>query len=136
MIEDLRNLAKKYKIGEFEDNSLWLADDATLIADSIPNLQKLLEVLEKTSEANGLRINLEKTKIMKVRGPDIGDKVGEFEVVKDTRYLGIQVGGRGRNIFETENTKWIEKAEEKANALIAQIKKSADKVIVGKAKEN
>ena len=47
MIEDLRNLAKKYKIGKFVDNSLWLADDATLIADSIPNLLKLLEVLEK-----------------------------------------------------------------------------------------
>ena len=40
MIDDLRNLAEKYKIGKFVDNSLWLADDATLIADSIPNLQK------------------------------------------------------------------------------------------------
>merc|ERR1711874_806390 len=47
MIEDLRNLAERYKIGEFVDNSLWLADDATLIADSIPNLLKLLEVLGK-----------------------------------------------------------------------------------------
>ena len=62
MIEDLRNLAKKYKIGEFEDNSLWHADDATVIADSIPSLQKLLEVLEKTGEANGLKISLEKNK--------------------------------------------------------------------------
>ena len=133
MIEDLRNLAEKYKIGEIVDNSLWLADDATLIADSIPNLLKLLEVLEKTGEVNGLKINLEKTKIMKIRGPEIGDKVGEFEVVKETKYLGVQVGGRGRNIFEMENKKWLEKAEEKANALMAQIKKSADKVIVGKA---
>jgi len=32
-----------------------------------------------------------------------------------------------------ENKKWLEKAEEKANAPMAQIKKSADKVIVGKA---
>ena len=48
MIEDLRNLAKKYKIREFDDNSLWLADDATLIAKDIQSLQKLLEVLEKT----------------------------------------------------------------------------------------
>ena len=49
---------------------------------------------------------------MKVRGPDIGDKIGEFEVVKDTKYLGVQIGERGRNIFEAENKKWIEKAEE------------------------
>merc|ERR1711874_756703 len=39
----------------------------------------------------------------------------------------------GRNIFEMENKKLIEKAEEKVNALLAQIKKSADKVIVRKA---
>ena len=74
MIDDLRNLAEKYKIGKFMDNSLWLADDATLIANSIPNLQKLLEVLKKTGETNGLQINLEKTKIMKIRGPEIEEK--------------------------------------------------------------
>ena len=45
-----RNLAEKYKIGKFMDNSLWLVDDATLIADSIPKLEKLLEVLKKTGE--------------------------------------------------------------------------------------
>ena len=70
---------------------------------------------------------------MKIRGPDIGEKVGELEVVKETRYLGVQVGGRGRNIFERENKKLLENAEEKVNALLAQIRKSADKVIVGKA---
>ena len=70
---------------------------------------------------------------MKIRGPDIGDKIGEFEVVKDTKYLGIQIGGRGRNIFEMENKIFIEKAEKKVNMLLAKIKKSADKVIVGKA---
>ena len=49
-IEDLRTRVDKYKIGKFEDNSLWLADDATLIADSIPKLQELLEVLKQTGE--------------------------------------------------------------------------------------
>merc|ERR1711913_174340 len=82
---------------------------------------------------NGLEINLEKTKIMRVRGPEIGDRVGELEVVKETKYLGVLVGGRGRNIFEMENKKLIDKATDKVNALLAQIKKSADRVIVGKA---
>ena len=82
---------------------------------------------KKTGETNGLKLSLEKTKIMKIRGPDVGDKIGKYEVVKDVKYLGVQIGGRGRNIFEAENKKWIEKAEKKANALIGQIKKSADK---------
>merc|ERR1712179_732444 len=38
MIDDLRTKVDKFKIGKFEDNSLWLADDATLIANSIPKL--------------------------------------------------------------------------------------------------
>ena len=67
------------------------------------------------------------------RGPDVGDKMGKYNVVREAKYLGIQIGGRGRNIFEAENKKWIEKAEKKANALIGQIRKSADKIIVGKA---
>merc|ERR1712121_296684 len=32
IIEELRK-KKKYKIGKFNDNSIWLADDATLIAE-------------------------------------------------------------------------------------------------------
>ena len=51
------------------------------------------------------------------------------------KYLGIKIGGkrRGRNIFLAENKTWIEKVEKKANELIPQIKKSFNKVTVGKA---
>ena len=69
IIEDLREKAAKYEIREFEDNSLWLADDATIIAETIPKLQELLEVLKETGKENGLELILEKTKIMKIRGP-------------------------------------------------------------------
>ena len=132
IIDDLRKM-EKYHIGEFNDNSLWLADDATLIADSLPNLMKLLECLEKTGRKDGLEINKEKTKIMRIRGPEVDMDVGDLETVTETKYLGVTVGGRGRNIFEKENRRFLQRAEEKVNSLMAQIKKSADKVIVGKA---
>ena len=58
MIDDLREQEKnKYQVGEFMDNSLWLADDATLIADSLPNLLELLKILKETGKKNGLEIN-------------------------------------------------------------------------------
>merc|ERR1712237_303594 len=132
IIDDLREM-DKYHIGEFNDNSLWLADDATLIADSLPNLMELLDCLGKTGRKNGLEINKEKTKIMKIRGPEVDMNVGDLEAVTETKYLGVTFGGRGRNIFERENRRFLQKAEEKVNSLMAQIKKSADKVIVGKA---
>merc|ERR1712179_310167 len=133
MIDYLRTKADKFKIGKFEDNSLWLADDATLIADSVPKLQELLGVLKQTGEKHGLQINKDKTKVMKIKGPAIGENIDEIEVVKETKYLGIKIGGRYRNIFERENKALFGKAETQVNMLLAKIKRSADKVIVGKA---
>ena len=133
MIEDLKNQAESYRIRKYEDNSLWLADDATIIARDEETLLKTLKILEDTGRRNGLELSEEKTKIMRIRGPGKGEMVGRFKVATEARYLGIQIGGRGRNIFEAENKIWLEKAERKANAVLSQIKKSADRVIVGKA---
>merc|ERR1711874_127594 len=44
IIDELRT-KKKYKIGKFCDNSLWLADDATLIAEDLDTLLDLLDCL-------------------------------------------------------------------------------------------
>ena len=133
IIENLRNFAERYNIREYNENSLWLADDATIIAKDEPSMLEILKVLETAGKENGLELSEEKTKILRIRGPKIEGKIGRFNIEKEARYLGIQVGGRGRNIFEAENKIWIQKAEKKANAIISQIKKSVDKVIVGKA---
>ena len=104
-----------------------------LVAKDESSLAKALNTLEEAGKPNGLELSREKTKILRIRGPPITGNIGNYKIEKEAKYLGIQIGGRGRNIFEAENKKWIEKAEEKANALIGQIKKSADKIIVGKA---
>ena len=109
IIEDLRNQAERYKIRKYEDNSLWLADDATIIAKDETTMKRILEILEKSGKENGLELSEEKTKIMKIRGPGNSEMIGKFKVEKEARYLGIQIGGRGRNIFEAENRIWIKK---------------------------
>merc|ERR1711888_489321 len=63
VIEKLRK-ERKYKIGKYEDNSLWLADDATLIAENLQILEQLLNCLSEAGREYGLEINKEKTKIM------------------------------------------------------------------------
>ena len=74
IIEELRSRAKPYKIGAYEDNSLWLADDATIIASSEENILKALNILEETGKKNDLVLSEEKTKIMRVRGPGKAEK--------------------------------------------------------------
>ena len=46
IIEELRK-EKRYKIGKFDDNSIWLADDATLIAENLETLEVLLNCLSR-----------------------------------------------------------------------------------------
>ena len=59
IIEDLRN-EKKYKVGKFNDNSIWLADDATLVAEDLTTLKQLLDCLNKSGGRYGLQINEKK----------------------------------------------------------------------------
>merc|ERR1711874_579439 len=122
IIDELRG-KKKYRIGKFNDNSLWLADDATLIADNMDTLMELLECLSTAGGKYGLEINEKKTKIMKVRGSDDYRVIGDYEMVSETKYLGITVGGRERNIFERENRVFLLNAEKKVNSLIGRVKK-------------
>ena len=44
-MEDLENKGVKYELGKHEGNSLWLADDTTIIANSADSLRKNIEIL-------------------------------------------------------------------------------------------
>jgi len=133
VIENLRK-EKKYKVGVYEDNSLWLADDATLIAENLQTLDQLLKCLEKSGKEYGLEINKEKTKILKIRGEEDNHKINEYEMVKEATYLGITVtGGKGREIFQAENKIILDKAKKQVNTIMGDVRKSADKAIIGKA---
>ena len=110
-----------------------LADDATIIARNETSIVEILKVLETAGKGNGLELSEEKNRILRIRGPKIEGKIGKFMIENEAKYSGIQIGGKGRDIFQAENKLWIQKAEKKANGIISQIKKSCDKVIVGKA---
>ena len=45
-------------------NNLWYADDTTLIAESKEELKSLLMKVKEESEKAGLKLNIQKTKIM------------------------------------------------------------------------
>merc|ERR1711888_510784 len=112
VIEKLRR-EKRYKVRKFNDNSVWLADDATLIAEDLHTLERLLNCLSKAGGEYGLQINREKIKIMKIRGQEDDYRLKDYEMVGDTTYLGVTIGGKGRNIFENENKKILDKANRK-----------------------
>merc|ERR1712121_467445 len=132
IIDELRK-EKLFKMREFEDNSIWLADDATLVADSLQTLEKLLECRSKAGGEYGLQINKKKTKIMSVRGQIDDNILKEYEKVDEATYLGITIGGKFSNIFEKENKKVLRKADKKVFSTMEEVNKSANKALVGKA---
>ena len=52
------------KIGERNINNLWYADDTILMAESEEDLKSLLMKVKEENEKVGLKLNIQKTKIM------------------------------------------------------------------------
>ena len=69
ILEELRKKAELYNIGLYRDNSLWLADDATIIARDVTSLKRVMEVLEVAGKENRLELSEEKTRILRIRVP-------------------------------------------------------------------
>ena len=90
------------KIAERNINNLRYADDTTLMAESEEELKSLLMKVKEESEKVGLKLNIEKTKIM-ASGPITSWQIdGEtMETVADFIFLGSKItadGGCGHEI--------------------------------------
>ena len=79
------------KIAGRDINNLRYADDTTLMAESEEELKSLLMKVKEESEKAGLKLNIQKTKIM-VSGPITSRQIdGEtVETVRDFIFWGLQ----------------------------------------------
>ena len=77
------------KIARRNINNLRYADDTTLMAESKEELNSLLMKVKEESEKVGLKLNIQKTKIM-ASGPITSWEIDEetLETVKDFIFLG------------------------------------------------
>ena len=117
------NRGRKYKIDKYNGNSLWLADDSTLIAGNKEDLEINIKILKETAGGYGLKVNQEKSKILQVRGTEKPRRIGGLELVDRIKYLGVIVGGNGRDIFKYERESLVERAQKKAAMIKTYIKK-------------
>ena len=72
-------------------NNLRYADDTTLMAESKEELKGLLTKVKEESETVGLKLNIQKTKIM-ASGPNTSCEIDReaMETVTDFYFLGLQ----------------------------------------------
>merc|ERR1711891_24250 len=132
IIEKLRSKGVKYQVDRYNGNSIWLADDSTLIAGSKKSMQTNIRILKKKAQEYGLKMNDSKSKIIQVRGTEKARRIEGLEVVETVKYLGVTLGGVGRDVFREERNNVVERAQKKALALHSYVKKSYDVASVGK----
>ena len=94
----------RIKIARRNISNLRYADDTTLMAESEEELKSLLMKLKEESEKVGLKLNIQKTKIM-ASGPNTSWQIdGEtMETVKDFIFLGSSITIEIDSIHETES---------------------------------
>ena len=63
----LNELQTGIKIARRNINNLWYAEDTTLMAESKEDVKSLLKKVKEESEIVGLKLNIQKTKIMASR---------------------------------------------------------------------
>ena len=85
----------KHKIARRNVNNLRYTDDTTLMAESEEELKSLLMKVKEETEKVGLKLNIQKTKIM-ASGPIISWQIdGEtMETVADFIFLGFKITAR------------------------------------------
>ena len=84
------------KIARRNHNNLRYADDTTLMAESEEELKSLLMKVKEESEKVGLKLNIQKTKIM-ASGPITSWQIGgeTVETVADFIFLGSKITADG-----------------------------------------
>ena len=89
------------KIARRNTNNLRYADDTTLMAESEEELKSLLMKVKEESEKVGLKLNIQKTKIM-ASGPITSWQIdGEtMETVTDFIFLGSKITADGDGSHE------------------------------------
>ena len=92
------------KIGGRNINNLIYADDTTIMAESEEEVKGLLMKVKEESEKAGLKLNIQKTRIMS-SGPITSWQIdgGTMEAVTDFIFLGSQITAAGDCSHDTHS---------------------------------
>ena len=91
------------KIARRNSNNLRYADDTTLMAESEEELKSLLRKAKEESEKVGLKLNIQKTKIM-ASGPITSWEIDGETMKTDFIFLGSKVTADGDCSHEVKDT--------------------------------
>ena len=105
----LEEAQTRIKIAGRNSNSLRYADDATLMAESEEELKSLLMKVKEESENVGLKLNIQKTKIMASNPITSWQVDGEtVDTVADLIFLGSKITADGDSAMKLKDAYSLE----------------------------
>lgn len=120
-----------FKDEDFKISSLFFADDALVIAESIEGARRNIKMIIEEGKRYGLDINAEKSNILIYNLNEKPENIEGIKTVEEINYLGITVENK-RDIFRKQKKEMIEKAQRLANLTFSVIGKSCNKLLIGK----
>ena len=126
----LDELQAGIKIARRNINNLRYVDDTILMAESEEELKSLLMRVKEKSEKSGLKLNIQKTKIM-ASGPNTSWQIegGKVEAVTDFIFLGSKITVDGDCSYEIRRQLFLGK---KAMTNLDSVLKSKDITLLTK----
>src|SRR6476661_2380072 len=101
MGDAMEGVEEGIKIGGKLLKDVRFADDQGIVANSESGLQKIMDCLNATAEEYGMKINIKKTKVMKV-SKKVGDEISilingkKIDQVQSFKYLGSTMTENGK----------------------------------------
>src|SRR5438132_1309400 len=100
MVEAMEGIEEEIKVGGKLMKDVRFADDQGMVTKSVAGLQRIMDGLNSSSLEYGMKINIKKTKVMKVS--KVGGEVNitiigtKIEQVRSFKYLGHSMTDYGR----------------------------------------
>ena len=110
---------------------LFYADDGLLLANSLRDAERNIDVLINISRECGLEINLDKSNILIFNQRNQPVDIKGIKVVNNLKYLGVTLNN-GRDCFKIHKQNMFKKAKRLANQTYPVIAKSCNKILIGK----
>lgn len=141
MREAMESVEEGIKIGGDTISEVRFADDQALLADTELGLQRIMERLDQTANKYNMKINIDKTKVMRICKSgsgiiNINIRGQQLEQVERFKYLGsvIQSNGKSENEIKTRiamaKTAFTRRKELLTKALDKRIKKRIIKMCI------
>ena len=131
IIEGIDRKVRGYSTGKITLRTLFYADDGLLFSTTLKGAKEDIQVMENECRKYGLEINREKSNIMIYNRKEKPEKIGDIQVVREIKYLGVWIRDE-KDLFRTHKKYKMEELERLTNMTYGIIKKACNRLLIGK----